>query len=123
MVSPGTAVAFFATFAERVRKAVELARLSVQGQMVAVTVSIGLASMPVDQVTGRGAVGSCRSADAGGRASGGNRTELAVPAGFAADFNAQSSAGVAGWLIVLIRLHAASGRAGSAVVAVACSNE
>ncbi|UCV27254.1 GGDEF domain-containing response regulator [Ferribacterium limneticum] len=50
IVSPGTAPAFCATFAERVREAIEVARLSVQGQTVALTVSIGLASVPNDQV-------------------------------------------------------------------------
>jgi diguanylate cyclase (GGDEF)-like protein len=50
IVSPGTAPAFCATFAERVREAIEVARLSVQGQTVALTVSIGLASVPTDQV-------------------------------------------------------------------------
>jgi hypothetical protein len=43
--------AFCATFAERVREAVEVARLSVQGQTISVTVSIGLASVPTDQVS------------------------------------------------------------------------
>ena len=50
IVSPGTAPAFCATFAERVREAIEVARLSVQGQIIALTVSIGLASVPTDQV-------------------------------------------------------------------------
>ncbi len=76
VVSPGTAVAFCVTFAERVRQAVELARLSVQGQMVAVTVSIGLASVPVDQVSSAGALldlaGQRMLAAMDG---GGNRTE------------------------------------------------
>lgn len=76
VVSPGTAVAFCATFAERVREAVELARLSVQGQVVAVTVSIGLASIPVDSAPSASALLDL----AGGRMlaamkSGGNRTE------------------------------------------------
>lgn len=51
VVSPGTSISFCLTFAERVREAVELARLSVQGQTVAVTVSIGLASVLADQVS------------------------------------------------------------------------
>ena len=76
VVSPGTAVGFCATFAERVREAVELARLSVQGESVAVTVSIGLASVPVDPVTSAADI----LALAGGRMmkamqEGGNRTE------------------------------------------------
>jgi diguanylate cyclase (GGDEF)-like protein len=56
VVSPGTAPAFCATFAERVREAIEVARLSVQGQTVALTVSIGLASAPADAVTSAGAL-------------------------------------------------------------------
>jgi hypothetical protein len=48
VVSPGTALGFCSTFAERVRQAVEVARLSVQGESVALTVSIGMASVPAD---------------------------------------------------------------------------
>ena len=51
VISPGTAVAYCVTFAERVREAVEAARLTVRGEVVAVTVSIGVASVPVDQIT------------------------------------------------------------------------
>ncbi|TEX49633.1 MAG: diguanylate cyclase response regulator [Rhodocyclaceae bacterium] len=51
VISPGTALAFCATFAERVREAVEVARLTVQGQTVSVTVSIGIASVPTDPVS------------------------------------------------------------------------
>lgn len=50
IVSPGTAIAFCCTFAERVREAVEIARLSVGGQALALTVSIGVAGMPTDSV-------------------------------------------------------------------------
>lgn len=50
VVSPGTSLAYCATFAERVRQAVEVARLSAQGQSVSVTVSIGLAGVPLDHV-------------------------------------------------------------------------
>ncbi len=76
VVSPGTAVAFCATFAERVREAVELARLSVQGQMVAVTVSIGLASIPIDPVVSAGALLDLAGARMqAAMQSGGNRTE------------------------------------------------
>lgn len=50
VISPGTAASFCATFAERVREAVEVARLSVHGETVALTVSIGLASAPLDAV-------------------------------------------------------------------------
>lgn len=56
VVSPGTALAFCATFAERVREAVEVARLAVRGETVAVTVSIGLASVPTDLVSSAGAL-------------------------------------------------------------------
>ena len=48
VISPGTAPAFCATFAERVRQAVEVARLSIQGRSLSLTVSIGLASVPTD---------------------------------------------------------------------------
>lgn len=76
VVSPGTAPAFCATFAERVREAVEVARLSVQGQTVALTVSIGLASVPTNLVTSAGALLDLAGErmDAAMRA-GGNRTE------------------------------------------------
>ncbi|MGE5469351.1 MAG: diguanylate cyclase [Bacteroidota bacterium] len=56
VISPGTALPYCITFAERVRQAVEVARLSVQGQSVAVTVSIGLAGVPIDHVTSAGAL-------------------------------------------------------------------
>jgi len=56
IISPGTAPAYCATFAERVRQAVEVARLSVHGQSVALTVSIGLAGVPADRVTSAGAL-------------------------------------------------------------------
>lgn len=56
VVSPGTALAYCATFAERVREAVEAARLSLQGETVAVTVSVGLASVPTDRVQSAGAL-------------------------------------------------------------------
>ena len=45
IVSPGTSAAFCAAFAERVRQAVEVARLTVRGESVALTVSIGLAGV------------------------------------------------------------------------------
>ena len=76
VVAPGTAASFCATFAERVREAVEVARLSVQGETVALTVSIGLASVPADQVTSAIAlldIASQRMQEA--MAAGGNRTE------------------------------------------------
>jgi diguanylate cyclase (GGDEF)-like protein len=55
VVSPGTAPAFCATFAERVREAVEMAKLTIRGETVALTVSIGLASTPSDTVPSAGA--------------------------------------------------------------------
>lgn len=48
VVSPGTPPAFCATFAERVRAAVESARLTFHGEPVALTVSIGVAGVPRD---------------------------------------------------------------------------
>jgi diguanylate cyclase (GGDEF)-like protein len=76
VVSPGTAPAFCATFAERVREAVEMAKLTIRGETVALTVSIGLASTPSDTVPSAGALLDL----AGERmhsamAAGGNRTE------------------------------------------------
>lgn len=56
IVSPGTALAFCATFAERVREAVEAAKLTVRGETVALTVSIGLSSTPSDRVSSAGAL-------------------------------------------------------------------
>jgi len=56
IISPGTAPSYCATFAERVRQAVEVARLTVHGETVAVTVSIGLAAVPVDHVASGGAL-------------------------------------------------------------------
>lgn len=48
IVSPGTAPTFCVTFAERVRSAVEAARLTFQGESLQVTVSVGVASTPLD---------------------------------------------------------------------------
>lgn len=76
VISPGTAPAYCATFAERVREAVEAAKLTVQGQTISLTVSIGLASVPGDAVASAGALLTL----AGERMAlammeGGNRTE------------------------------------------------
>lgn len=49
IVAPGTSPLVFTAFAERVREAVEVAHVPVQGQPVSLTVSIGVASVPVDQ--------------------------------------------------------------------------
>lgn len=54
IVSPGTSPALCSSFAERVREAVEVARVSVQGKALALTVSIGVASIPQDKVTSAG---------------------------------------------------------------------
>lgn len=48
IISPGTSPILCAAFAERVREAVEVARVAVQGQSVSLTVSIGLSSIPDD---------------------------------------------------------------------------
>ena len=54
IVSPGTTPALCASFAERVREAVEVARVSVQGKALALTVSLGVSSVPQDRVTSAG---------------------------------------------------------------------
>lgn len=51
IIAPGTAATYCATFGERVREAIEAARLTVHGETLALTVSIGLASIPSDQVS------------------------------------------------------------------------
>lgn len=56
IVSPGTSPALCASFAERVREAVEVARVTVQGHSLTLTVSIGVASVPADRVTSAGAL-------------------------------------------------------------------
>lgn len=56
ILSPGTAPGFCATFAERVREAVEAARLTLQGESIALTVSIGLSSVPSDAVSSASAL-------------------------------------------------------------------
>jgi diguanylate cyclase (GGDEF)-like protein len=48
IVAPGTSPLVFTAFAERVREAVEVAHVPVQGQPVSLTVSIGVASLPLD---------------------------------------------------------------------------
>ncbi len=54
IVSPGTSPALCLSFAERVREAVEVAHVASQGRRVALTVSIGVASVPHDRVTSAG---------------------------------------------------------------------
>lgn len=74
IVSPGTAPALCASFANRVREAVEVAHVAAHGQRVILTVSIGVASVPEDQVTSAGALldlAGRRMAEA--MAAGGNR--------------------------------------------------
>ncbi len=54
VLSPGTAPEYFATFAERVRQAVEVSQLTAKGRPLALTVSLGLASVPGDKVSSAG---------------------------------------------------------------------
>ena len=76
IVSPGTAAAYCVTFAERVRQAVEVARLSVHGETVALTVSIGLASTPSDPVaSAAGLLDLAGERMQMAMSAGGNRTE------------------------------------------------
>lgn len=56
IVSPGTSPALCASFAERVREAVEVAHVAAQGQRLGLTVSIGVASVPSDRVVSAGAL-------------------------------------------------------------------
>ncbi|WP_415036850.1 diguanylate cyclase [Azonexus sp.] len=56
VVSPGTALVHCASFAERVRQAVEASRLAAHGETIELTVSIGLAGVPADTVTSAGAL-------------------------------------------------------------------
>lgn len=48
IIAPGTSPVLCAAFAERVREAVEVARVSVQGSSISLTVSVGLSSIPGD---------------------------------------------------------------------------
>lgn len=48
IIAPGTSPLLCTAFAERVREAVEVARVSMQGDSISLTVSVGLASMPGD---------------------------------------------------------------------------
>lgn len=50
IIAPGTSLLHFASFAERIRQAVEVAHVPVQGQPVSLTVSVGVASTPADLV-------------------------------------------------------------------------
>ncbi len=54
IVSPGTSLAACATFAERVRQAVEATPIKAGNERVAVTVSVGLAGVPGDAVHSAG---------------------------------------------------------------------
>jgi diguanylate cyclase (GGDEF)-like protein len=54
IISPGTSPVLSSSFAERVREAVAVARVTVQGKSVALTVSLGVASVPQDRVTSAG---------------------------------------------------------------------
>ncbi len=50
IVAPGTSPTLFTTFADRVREAVEVAKVPVHGEPVSLTVSIGVACTPIDAV-------------------------------------------------------------------------
>lgn len=50
IIAPGTSQLLFTSFAERIRQAVEVAHVPVQGQPVALTVGVGVASIPADTV-------------------------------------------------------------------------
>ena len=54
IVSPGTSLNFCVSFADRVREAVKAARITAQGQSIAVTVSVGLAGVPNDSIRSAG---------------------------------------------------------------------
>ena len=56
IVSPGTPYPACESFANRLREAIEIANISVQGQRLSLTVSIGVANTPVDPVTSAGAL-------------------------------------------------------------------
>lgn len=56
VVSPGTSPALCASFANRVREAVEVAHVAAHGQRVVLTVSIGVASAPQDNVVSASAL-------------------------------------------------------------------
>jgi len=122
VVSPGTAVALCATFAERVREAVELARLSIQGHTVSVTVSIGLASVPVDQVSAAGVLlelAACVCTRPCGRAE--IERSPAVCCRHRGRFRLIMR--LSYWQAIAPSRSSTFGRAGSAVVALACFNE
>jgi len=51
IIAPGTSPILCAAFAERVREAVEVAHVAVQGRQISLTVSIGVASIPGDAAT------------------------------------------------------------------------
>lgn len=54
IVSPGTSPVRCASFAERVREAMESARIAVRGQTLKMTISTGVANAPEDRVTSAG---------------------------------------------------------------------
>lgn len=56
IVSPGVSAALCVGFAERVREAVLAANVTMQGQRVALTVSVGVASVPADQTASAAAL-------------------------------------------------------------------
>ncbi len=56
IVSPGTSPARCASFADRVREAVQVAHVAVQGKRLKLTVSAGVANAPEDKVVSAGAL-------------------------------------------------------------------
>jgi hypothetical protein len=74
IIAPGTSLPLFTSFAERIRQAVEVAHVPVQGQPVSLTVSIGVASTPIDFVDSAAALLELAGQRmAGGMQAGGNR--------------------------------------------------
>lgn len=56
VLSPGTSRAACEAFGDRVRKAVQAASITIHGQRVVLTVSIGISNSPADEVTSAGAL-------------------------------------------------------------------
>ncbi len=56
VIVPGTSVTACAAFANRLREAIRSANISVSGQRLSLTVSVGIANSPADSVTSSGAL-------------------------------------------------------------------
>lgn len=56
VISPGTPSASCESFANRLREAIEVANISVQGQRLNLSVSVGIANTPADSVASAGAL-------------------------------------------------------------------